>query len=158
MFISSSKTTFWKRSQAKSSFSMIFVGIFSQGWDKAGAVVLGREVLDVTIGVDESTSKIWTDDWDEGRLDLTTWDDPCLAFLPQRLGRLPKSRFFGKVFLLSPVDGRVWGWTSRRLPSPTTSFPLFSFIVDIPKTSNNYNDKQNRVKRYEMRNIVYSNG
>ena len=58
---------------------MIFVGVYSQGWDEAGRVVL--DVL-VTIGVDESTSKIWTNGWDEGRLDLTTGDNLCLAFLP----------------------------------------------------------------------------
>ena len=85
---------------------MIFVGVFSQGWDEESTVVLDGGVLDVLviIGVDKSISKIWTNDWDEGRLDLTTWDNPFLAFLPQRLGRLPKSKFFGKVFLLSLVD------------------------------------------------------
>ena len=41
---------------------MIVVGVFSQGWDEAGIVVLEGGVLDilVIIGVDESTSKIWT--------------------------------------------------------------------------------------------------
>ena len=51
-----------KRSQAKSSFSIIFVETLGGGWDEAGAVVLGGEVLDgvVLTGVDKSTSTMWT--------------------------------------------------------------------------------------------------
>ena len=139
--MSLSETAFWKCSQARSSFSIIFEGTRCEGWDVAGTVVLGGGVLDkvVSIGVDESTSNILTDGWDGGRLGLTVWDDPCLAFLPHRLGRFPKSRFLGKDFLLSLTNGRAWDWVSGRLPSPIMSFPLFYFIVDIPKANNNNN-------------------
>ena len=61
--MSLSETAFSKRSQARSSFSIIFEGTCCEGWDVAGTVVLGGGVLDkvVSIGVDESTSNILTD-------------------------------------------------------------------------------------------------
>ena len=132
MFISSSVTAFWKRSQARSSFSMMFEGTCWKGWNVAGTVVLDGGVLDglVSVGVDESTSYILMDGWGGGRLGLAVWDDLCLAFLPRRLGRFPISRFLGKGFLLSPADEWTWDWIPGRLSSPTTSFYLFSFIVD----------------------------
>ena len=139
--MSSFETTFWKRSQAKSSFSIIFEGTCWEGWDVAGIVVLDGGVLDrvVSIGVDESTSYILMDGWDGRRLGLTVWDDPCLAFLPYRLERFPKSRFLGKDFLLSPTDWWAWDWVSGRLSSPITSLSLFPFVVDIHKAKNNNN-------------------
>ena len=115
------------------------------GWDRGSRP---RRVLDgvVSIGVDISTSTIWTEGWGWGGLGLATLDDPCLTFLSRRLGRLPRSKFFGRDFLLSPADERdgtsgqlspvarwTWVWSSGRSPSPTTSFLLFSFIVAIPK-------------------------
>ena len=138
---SSSETAFWKHSQARSSFSIIFEGTCWEGWDVAVIVVLGEKVLDrvVSIGVDESTSYILTNGWDGGRLGLTVWDNPCLAFLPSQLGRFPKSRLFSKGFLLSPANGRAWDWVSGQLSSPITSFSLFSFVVDIHKAKNNNN-------------------
>ena len=117
---------------------MIFVGTCAEGWDVASTVVLDGGVLDcvVSVGVDESTSYILMDSWGGGRLGLVVWDDTCLAFLPHRLWRFPVSKFLDKCFLLSPADGWTWGWVSGRLSSPTTSFSLFSFIVDIPKVRN----------------------
>ena len=52
-----------KHSQAKSSFSTMFVGTLGGGCDKIGTVVLGGEVLDgvVSTGVDESKSTMWTE-------------------------------------------------------------------------------------------------
>ena len=132
--MSSSVTAFWKHSQPRSSFSIIFEGTYCEGWDVAGTVVLSGVV---SVGVDESTSYILTDGWDRGRLGLTVWDDPCLAFLPCQLGIFPKSRLLGKEFLLSPVDEQTSDWISRQLSSPVTSFSLFSFIVDIPKAKKN---------------------
>ena len=135
VFISSSVTAFLKRSQARSSFSIVFEETFSEGWDEVDTVILDGGVWDemVSTRVDESTSNTWAGWWDEGRLGLTTWDEPCLVFLPHRLGRFSKSKFLDKVFLLSPADGWAWDSTSRRAPSPVTSFPLFPFTVAIPK-------------------------
>ena len=64
--MSSSFTASPKHSQAKSSFSTMFVGTLGGGYDEIGTVVLGGEVLDgvVSIGVDESTSIMWTEGWD----------------------------------------------------------------------------------------------
>ena len=63
-----------------------------------------------SMGIDESTSKIGMDGWEEGELGLTVsgLDDPCFAFFPRRLGRFPKSSILGKVFLLSPTERRGW--------------------------------------------------
>jgi len=58
--------------------------------------------------------------------------------LPQRLGRLPMSNLLDIVFLffdevgrksftVDEIGGRVWS-----ISSPTTPFPLFSFMVVIP--------------------------
>ena len=104
--MSSLDTAFSKRSQARSSFSIILVGILGGSWDEEGAVDLDRGALDgvVSTGMDESTSNTWTGGWDEGRVGLITWDDLCLAFFPRWLGRFPRSRFFDNDFLLSPVD------------------------------------------------------
>ena len=64
--MSSSFTASPKHSQAKSSFSTMFVGPLGKGCDEAGAVILGGEVLDGVIltGVDESTSTMWIGGWD----------------------------------------------------------------------------------------------
>ena len=49
---------------------MMFVKVFSKGWDELGAVDLDKEILDEgvldgvdTIGVDESTSTICMGGW-----------------------------------------------------------------------------------------------
>ena len=127
------------RFQAKSSFSIMFMGTLGGSWDKAGIVVLGGEALDGvdSMGADESISTIWTGVWDGGRCSLTPWDNPCLTLFSRRLsrwlGRLPKSIFFDRDFLFYPANERVWGWASERPSSPTISLPLFTFIVAIPK-------------------------
>ena len=60
--MSSLDTTFSKHSQARSSFSIIFVGTLRESWDEAGAVDLDEGALDgvVSTRVDESTSNTWT--------------------------------------------------------------------------------------------------
>ena len=92
---------------------MMFVKVFSEGWDEPGAVDLDKEILDEgvldgvdTIGVDESTSTIWKEGWDWGGLDLTTLDELCFTLLSRRLESSSKSRFFGKNFLLSLAVGQ----------------------------------------------------
>ena len=59
--MSSLDTTFSKHSQARSSFSIIFVGTLGESWDEAGAVDLDEGALDgvVSTRVDESTSNTW---------------------------------------------------------------------------------------------------
>ena len=137
--MSSSLIASSKHSQAKSSFSIMFVGTLGGSWDEAGIIVLGGEALDRvdSTGVDESISTIWTGVWDEGSCSLTPWDDLCLTLFSHRLsrwlGRLPKSIFFDRDFLFSPANKRVWGWVSGRPSSPIISLPLFTFIVAIPK-------------------------
>ena len=72
-----------------------------------GAVVLAGVT---SMGMDELTSKIGTDGWEVGRLDLAILglDDPCFTFFPRRLGGFPKSSVLGKVFLLSATEGQGW--------------------------------------------------
>ena len=64
--MSSSFTASPKRSQAKSSFSAMFVGTLGGGCDETGTIVLGGEVLDgvVSTGLGESTSTMWIKGWD----------------------------------------------------------------------------------------------
>ena len=121
MFMSSSKTAIWKRSQARSSFSMMFV----EGWDELGTVDLDKGILDEgvldgvdSIEVDESISTIWMEGWDWGGLDLTTLDEPCFTLLSRWLGSPSKSMFFSNNFLLSPAVGRTCVWTSGDFPHP----------------------------------------
>ena len=60
--MSSSLIASSKHSQAKSSFSIMFVRTLGGSWDEAGIIVLGGEALDRvdSTGVDESISTIWT--------------------------------------------------------------------------------------------------
>ena len=71
--MSSLDTAFLKCSQARYSFSIIFVGTLGESWDKAGIVDLDGRAFDgvVSTGMDESTSNTWTGGWDEGRVGLT---------------------------------------------------------------------------------------
>ena len=89
--------------------------------------------------------------------------------LPQRLGRLPVSNLLDTVFLFSEKVGgknfavdkigrRVWAISSSPdyvTSSPTTPFPLFSFMVAIPTKKKDAlgSTRINQSKQNEINNL-----
>ena len=67
---------------------MMFLEVFSEGWDEPDTVDLDKGILDEgvldevdSIGVDESTSTICMGGWNWGGLNLTTLDELCFTLL-----------------------------------------------------------------------------
>ena len=62
---------------------MMFLEVFSEGWDEPDTVDLDKGVLNGvdSIGMDESTSTICIGVWNWGGLNLTTLDELCFTLL-----------------------------------------------------------------------------